>query len=63
MDKKEIHPVRNFIDKKTANTLKTWFHEKGKKLNSSLGAINAIIKIMKIISFFFVITLLVQIFI
>ena len=28
MDKKEIHPLRNFIDKKTANTLKTWFHEK-----------------------------------
>ena len=63
MDNKEIHPVRNFIDKKTKNTLKTWFHEKDKKPNSSLGAKNAMIKIMKIISFFFVITLLVQIFI
>jgi hypothetical protein len=63
MDNKEIHPVRNFIDKKTKNTLKTWFHEKDKEPNSSLGIKNALLKIIKIISFFFVIVLLIQIFI
>ena len=25
---KNIHPVRRFVDKRTENTLKLWFHEK-----------------------------------
>ena len=37
MDKKEIHPLRNFIDKKTANTLKTQFHREVKNMNDEKG--------------------------
>ena len=25
---KNIHPVRRFVDKRTENTLKLWFHKK-----------------------------------
>jgi len=27
-DEKNIHPVRRFVDKRTENTLKLWFHKK-----------------------------------
>ena len=39
-----VHPVRNFIDKKTKNTFKPWFHDKNKDPNNNSEAKKAIIK-------------------
>ena len=46
-----VHPVRNFIDKKTKNTFKPWFHDKNNDPNNNTEAKKAIIKIIKIIGF------------
>ena len=33
-----VHPVRNFIDKKTKNTFKPWFHDKNDDPNNNTEA-------------------------
>ena len=33
-----VHPVRNFIDKKTKNTFQPWFHDKNDDPNNTSEA-------------------------
>ena len=58
-----VHPVRNFIDKKTKNTFKPWFHDKNDDPNNNLEAKKVIIKIIKIVGFYLLIAFLVSYFI
>ena len=62
-DEKNIHPVRNFIDKRTESTLRPWFHEKNNNPNGILEGKNAIIKIFKILVCYFIIAFLIHFFI
>ena len=62
-DEKNIHPVRRFIDKRTENTLKPWFHEKNNTFNNSSEGKNALIKIFKILVFYSIIAFLIHFFI
>ena len=58
-----VHPVRNFIDKKTKNTLKPWFEDKNDDPNNSSEAKKAIIKIIKIIGIYALLALIISYFI
>jgi len=58
-----VHPVRNFIDKKTKNTLKPWFHDKNNDPNNNSEAKKAIIKIIKIIGFYALLAFVISYFI
>ena len=58
-----VHPVRNFIDKKTKNTLKPWFDDKNDDPNNNSEAKKAIIKIIKIIGIYALLALIISYFI
>ena len=58
-----VHPVRNFIDKKTKNTFKPWFHDKNNDPNNNSEAKKAIIKIIKIIGFYALLAFVISYFI
>ena len=58
-----VHPVRNFIDKKTKNTFKPWFHDKNNDPNINSEAKKAIIKIIKIIGFYALLAFVISYFI
>ncbi len=58
-----VHPVRNFIDKKTKNTFHPWFHDKNHDRNNTSEAKKAIIKIIKIIGFYVLVAFIISYFI
>ena len=58
-----VHPVRNFIDEKTKNTFKPWFHDKNNDPNNNSEAKKAIIKIIKIIGLYVLVAFTVSYFI
>ena len=58
-----VHPVRNFINKKTKNTLKPWFDDKNDDPNNNSEAKKAIIKIIKIIGIYALLALIISYFI
>ena len=62
-DSENIHPVRNFIDKKTKHTFKPWFDDKNNNSNNSSEMKKAIKKILKIIGFYILVALIVNYFI
>ena len=62
-EEKNIHPVRNFIDKRTENTLRPWFHEKNNSTNNIREGKNALIKIFKILVCYLIIAFLIHFFI
>ena len=58
-----VHPVRNFIDKKTKNSFQPWFHDKNDDPNNTSEAKKAIIKIIKIIGFYILVAFIISYFI
>ena len=58
-----VHPVRNFIDKKTKNIFQPWFHDKNDDPNNNSEAKKAIIKIIKIIGFYILVAFIISYFI
>ena len=62
-ESKNIHPVRNFIDKKTKNTFRPWFDDKNSDPNNNSEAKKAIIKIIKIIVFYVLLAIVISYFI
>ena len=59
----KVHPVRNFIDKKTKNTFQPWFHDKNDDPKNNLEAKKAVTKIIKIIGFYILIAFIISYFI
>lgn len=62
-DEKNIHPVRRFIDKRTENPLKPWFHEQNNSFNNSSEGKNTLIKIFNILVCYSIIAFLIHFFI
>ena len=62
-DEKNIHPVRNFIDKRTENTFRPWFQEKNNNPKTLIEGKNAIIRVFKILFCYFIIAFLIHFFI
>ena len=62
-ESKNIHPVRNFIDKKTKNTFRPWFDNKNDDPKNNSEAKKAIIKIIKIIVFYVLLAIVISYFI
>ena len=62
-ERDNVHPVRNFINKKTKNTFQPWFHDKNDDPKNNLEAKKAVTKIIKIIGFYILIAFIISYFI